>query len=159
MLIDGGEPESYQEVMYHEKKREWKKAIQEKMKSLHENHTYDLVKLPKGKRTLKRKWIYRLKSEKNGSQPRYKARLVVNGFTQKKGVDFKEIFSPIMKMTFIWVVLRLAASLDYMKTTFLHGGLEEEIYMEQPEGFEVKCKEHIVCRLRKNMYGLKKAPR
>ena len=67
------------------------------MKSLNENHTYVLVKLLKGKKTLKNKWVYRLKTE-NNSQQRYKARLVVKGFSQKKGVDFKEIFSPMVKI-------------------------------------------------------------
>ncbi|PKI75267.1 hypothetical protein CRG98_004307 [Punica granatum] len=99
------------------------------------------------------------------SRPRYKARLVVKGFNQKKGVDFEEIFSPVVKMSSIRVVLALADSLNLeieqldVKTTFLHGDLEEEIYMEQPEGFRVKCKKHLVCRLRKSLYGLKQAPR
>jgi hypothetical protein len=94
LFSSGGEPESYQEVMLHDQKNEWQKAMQEEMKSLHENHTYDLVELPKGKRTLKNKWVFRCKIEPNRSQPRYKARLVVKGFSQKKGIDFKEIFSP-----------------------------------------------------------------
>ncbi|CAN0846213.1 Retrovirus-related Pol polyprotein from transposon TNT 1-94 [Linum grandiflorum] len=165
MLSDGGEPECYQEAMSHEDKGEWNKAMQEEMKSLHDNHTYDLVKLPKGKRSLKNKWVYKLKTEETSSKPRYKARLVVKGFSQKKGVDFEEIFSPVVKMSSIRVVLGLAANLDLeveqldVKTAFLHGDLEEEIYMDQPEGFEVKGKENLVCRLRKSLYGLKQAPR
>ncbi|TVU59856.1 hypothetical protein FQP86_17905, partial [Cobetia crustatorum] len=99
------------------------------------------------------------------SQTRFKARLVVKGFGQRKGIDFEEIFSPVVKMTSIRVLLGLAASMDLeieqldVKTVFLHGDLEEEIYMHQPEGFEVKGKEHMVCRLRKSLYGLKQAPR
>ena len=90
---------------------------------------------------------------------------MVKGFGQKKGIDFEEIFSPVVKMTSIRVLLGLAASMDLeieqldVKTAFLHGDLEEEIYMHQPEGFEVKGKEHMVCRLRKSLYGLKQAPR
>lgn len=165
MLSDGGEPETYEEAMQHEKKHEWFGAMQEEMKSLCENHTYDLVKLPKGKKTLKNKWVYKLKTENNSSQPKYKARLVVKGFSQKKGIDFEEIFSPVVKMSSIRVVLGLAASLNLeveqldVKTAFLHGDLEEEIYMEQPEGFKVKGKENLVCRLKKSLYGLKQAPR
>ena len=165
MLTDGGEPETYQEVMSHEKKGEWLSAMQDEMNSLHENHTYDLVKLPKDKRALKNKWVFRLKTEENSSQPRYKARLVVKGFSQKKGIDFDGIFSPVVKMSSIRVVLGLAASLDLeieqldVKTAFLHGDLEEEIYMEQPEGFEARGKEDLVCSLRKSLYGLKQAPR
>ena len=87
---------------------------------------------------------------KNNSQSRYKVRLVVKGFGQKKGVDFKEIFSPVVKMSSIRVVLGLAASLILkieqlnVHTTFLHGDLEEEIYVEQPERFSVKDKEELV---------------
>ena len=115
--------------------------MQEEMKSLHENLTYELVKLPKGKRALKNKWVYRIKMEEQSTKPRYKARLVVKGFSQKQGVEFEEIFAPVVKMTSIRVVLGIASSLDLeieqmdVKTAFLHGDLEEEIYMEQPEGF------------------------
>ncbi|PKI76595.1 hypothetical protein CRG98_002904 [Punica granatum] len=163
LLTDGGEPECYGEAVAHEHKEHWLKAMNEEMNSLSKNHTYDLVKLPQGKRALKNKWVYRLKTENSG--PRYKARLVVKGFNQKKGLDFEEIFSPVVKMSSIRVVLALAASLNLeieqldVKTAFLHGDLEEEIYMEQPEGFRVKGKEHLVCRLRKSLYGLKQAHR
>ena len=145
--------------------KEWYNAMQDEMSSLHENHTYDLVKLPKGKKVLKNKWVFRLKSGEDGTPPRFKARVVVKGFEQKKGVDFDEIFSPVVKMSSIRVVLGMAASMDLeveqldVKTAFLHGDLEEEIYMEQLKGFEVKGKEKMVCRLRKSLYGLKQAPR
>jgi ATP-binding cassette subfamily B (MDR/TAP) protein 1 len=135
------------------------------MKSLHENHTFELVKLPKGKRALKNKWVFRLKIDEHCSRPRYKARLVMKGFGQKKGIDFEEIFSPMVKMSSIRVVLGLAASLNLeveqldVKTAFLHGDLDEEIYMEQPERFEAKGKEQLVCKLKKSLYGLKQAPR
>ena len=133
MITDGGEPECYEEAMTHDKKKEWVKAMQEEIKSLHENKTYELVQLPKGKRPLRNKWVYRLKTDENSSQPRYKARLVVKGFSQKMGVDFEEIFSPVVKMSSIRVVLSIAARLNLeieqmdMKTAFLHGDLEEEI--------------------------------
>lgn len=86
-------------------------------------------------------------------------------FQQKKGVDFDEIFSPVVKMTSIRVILGMVASMDLeleqldVKTAFLHGDLEDEIYMEQPEGFKVKSKEDMVCKLKKSLYGLKQAPR
>jgi hypothetical protein len=165
LLSDGGEPESYQKVILHDQKNEWLEAMQDEMKSLHENHTYDLVELPKGKRALKNKWVFRCKTEPNSLQPRYKARLVVKGFSQKKGIDFEEIFSPVIKMSSIRVVLGLAAKMNLeieqldVKTAFLHGDLDEKIYMEQPEGFIAKGKEHLVCRLKKRLYGLKQAPR
>jgi hypothetical protein len=139
--------------------------MQEEMKSLHENHTYDLVELLKGKRALKNKWVFICKIEPNRLQPRYKARLVVNGFSQKKGIDFEEIFSPVVKISSIKVVLGLAANMNLeieqldVKMAFLYGDLEEEIYMEQLEGFPTKGNEHLVCQLKKSLYGLKQAPR
>ena len=93
-------------------KVEWVKAMQEEIKSLHENHTYDLVELPKGRKALKNKWVYRLKNEENNPRPRYKARLVVKWFNQKKGVDFEEIFSTVVNMSSTRVVLGLAARPD-----------------------------------------------
>lgn len=165
LVTDGGEPETYDEAMSHVHREKWYDAMQDEMKSLHENHTFELMELPKGKRALKNKWVYRLKCDDTSSQPRYKARLVVKGFSQKKGINFDEIFSPVVKMSSIQVVLGLAASMDLeieqldVKTTFLHGDLDEEIYMEQPEGFQVKGKENLVCCLKKSLYGLKQAPR
>uniref|UniRef100_A0A2N9FNK6 Integrase catalytic domain-containing protein n=1 Tax=Fagus sylvatica TaxID=28930 RepID=A0A2N9FNK6_FAGSY len=106
-----------------------------------------LVELPKGKKALRNKWVFKLK--KDGEKlVKYKARLVVKGFNQKQGIDFDEIFSLVVKMSFIQVILGLTASLDLeleqmdVKTAFLHGDLEEEIYMVQLEGFEAKGKEH-----------------
>ena len=135
--------------------------MQEEMKSLHENKTFELVKLPKGKRALKNKWVFSIKHEEYSSNPQYKTRLVVKGFSQRKGVDFDEIFSPVVKMTSIHTVLGLAASLDLevepmdIKIAFLHGDLEEEIYMKQPKGFKERGKKIYVCKLKKSLYGLK----
>ena len=116
--------------------------------------------MPVEKTTLKNKWVYKLKEEDGGKQ-RYKSRLVVKGFAQNKGIDFDEIFSPVVKMTSFKTILSLVAAEDLhleqldVKTTFLHGDLEEEIYMQQPQGYEVKGKEKLVCRLKKSLYGLK----
>ncbi|CAM8949434.1 unnamed protein product [Rhodiola kirilowii] len=139
--------------------------MKSEIESLLKNDTYDLVELPKGRKVLKNKWIFRLKRDENQQLTKFKARLVVKGFDQKAGVDFNEIFSPVVKMTSIRVILGMAASMDLeveqldVKTAFLHGDLDEELYMEQPEGFEIEGKEHMVCRLRKSLYGLKQAPR
>ena len=124
----------------------------------------ELVKLPKGRKTLQNKWVYKIKDEGEGKKGRYTTRLVVKGFAQKEGIDFNEIFSPVVKMSSIRIILGLAATLDLeceqldVKTAFLHGELEEEIYMEQPEGFKTKGNENLVCRLKKSLYGLKQAP-
>jgi hypothetical protein len=145
-------------------KKKWEQGMKEEMDSLENNQTWDLVQLPAGKRALQNKWVYKLKEE-DGGEKRYKDRLVVKGFAQKKGIDFDEIFSPVVKMTSIRTILSLVAVEDLhleqldVKTTFLHGDLEEEIYMQQPQGYEVKGKENLVCRLKKSLYGLKQAPR
>eukprot|EP00253_Pinus_taeda_P032625 PITA_32625 len=115
--------------------------MEEEMDSLMHNQTWDLVRLPIVKTTLKNKWVYRLEEEDGGKQ-RYKARLVVKGFAQKKGIDFDEISSHVVKMTSIRTILSLVAAEDLhheqldVKTTFLHGDLEEEIYMQQIQGYE-----------------------
>ena len=119
--------------------------MQDEMESLQKNHTYEVVKLPKGKKALKNKWVFKLKKDGSGVV-KHKARLVVKGFLQKKGIDFDEIFSPVVKMASIRIILGLVASMNLeleqmdVKIAFLHGDLHEEIYMEQPEGFKVSGK-------------------
>jgi hypothetical protein len=108
--------------------------------------------------------VYRIKEEAEGRK-RFKTRLVVKGFDQEKGIDFNEIFSPVVKMTTIRTVLGLAAAWDLeleqldVKTAFLHGDVEEELYMEQPHGFVKKGQENLYCKLNRSLYGLKQAPR
>lgn len=164
LLTDAGEPECFSEATQGNDSIEWELAMKDEMASLQKNKTWSLIKLPEGKKALQNKWVYRLKEESDGRR-RYKARLVVKGFQQKQGIDFTEIFSPVVKMTTIRVILSIVAAenlhleqLD-VKTAFLHGDLEEDIYMTQPEGFEVPGKENLVCKLHKSLYGLKQAPR
>ncbi|KAK3008401.1 hypothetical protein RJ639_013931 [Escallonia herrerae] len=108
--------------------------------------------------------VFKLKKD-GEKQLKYKARLVVKGFGLKQGINFDQIFSPVVKITSIQVVLGFVASMDLeleqldVKTAFFHGDSEEETYMHQPEGFEVKGKEHMICKLKKSLYGLKQAPR
>ena len=103
--------------------------------------------------------MFKLKND-NEKLLKYKTRLVVKGFDQKQGIDFDEIFSPVVKMCSIQVILGLAASMNLeleqldVKTAFLHGDLNEEIFMEQPEGFKVKGKENMVDKLKKSLYRL-----
>jgi hypothetical protein len=124
-----------------------------------------LVQFLAEKRALQNKWVYKLKEEYGGKK-RYSARLVVKGFAQKKCIDFDEIFSLVDKMTSIRTILSLVVveylhleQLDVKITTFFRGNLDEEIYMQQPHGYEVKGKKKLVCRLKKSLYGLKQAPR
>ena len=141
--------------MEDEHKDKWIEVMQDEMKSLHECHTYELVKLPKGMKDLKNKLVFKVKVEEHNLKPRYKARLVVKGFGQTKGIEF-DIFSHVVKMSSIHTVLGLTTSINLeieqmdVKTTFVHGDLEEEIYIVQPEVFKVDGKENFVCKLRKS---------
>ena len=129
--------------------RKWLSAMQDEMDSLHENHIYELTELPKGNRALRNKWVYKLKPGDAGNPSRYKARIVVKGFEQKKGVDFDKIFASVVKMTSIQMVLSIMGSMDLaieqldVKTTFLDGDLEEEIYI-QLEGFVKEGKQKLL---------------
>ncbi|WJX14008.1 ABC-type xenobiotic transporter [Trifolium repens] len=164
LLTDGGEPEDYEEACQTTYASKWELAMKDEMKSLISNQTWELAKLPMGKKALHNKWVYRVKEEHDGSK-RYKARLVVKGFQQKEGIDYNEIFAPVVKHNTIRSMLSIVANEDLyleqldVKTAFLHGDLVEEIYMHQPEGFSERGKENMVCRLKKSLYGLKQALR
>ncbi|GKV31082.1 hypothetical protein SLEP1_g39821 [Rubroshorea leprosula] len=170
--VDGGNDEQGEQPLPQEEEPQLRRSTREhKPSARYSNSDYILIteegepeNFQEGQKTLKNKWVFKLK--KDGDKiVRYKAWLVVKGFSQKKGIDFDEIFSPVVKMSSIRVVLGLAASMNLeleqldVKTAFLHGDLHEEIYMDQPEGFEEKGKEHMVCKLKKSLYGLEQAPR
>ncbi|WVZ98659.1 LOW QUALITY PROTEIN: hypothetical protein U9M48_044067 [Paspalum notatum var. saurae] len=156
------EPSSYEEVAQGP---EWCKAMEEEIKALNENQTWDLVPRPKDVKPISCKWVYKVKTRPDGTIERYKARLVARGFSQQYGLDYEETFSPVAKITTIRVLLALAASKSWrlwqmdVKNAFLHGELDKEIYMEQPKGFQSKTHPEYVCKLKKALYGLKQAPR
>eukprot|EP00253_Pinus_taeda_P004912 PITA_04912 len=158
------EPLCYQEAVEGSKSEQWKAAMKDEMMALGKNGTWDLVELPKDRKTVGCKWVFKLKWGVNDTEDRYKARLVAKGFSQKAGIDFHEIFSPVVKIVSIRIVLALVALLDLelqqldVKIAFLHGDLDEEIYMEQLEGFIQRCNKKFVCRLNKSLYGLKQSP-
>ena len=109
LLTDTGEPKYYDEVVQVDTKIQWESTIKDKMDCLLKNKTWDLCKLPVGKKALQNKWVYKLKEEE-GDKKRFKARLVVKGFAQKKDIDFDEIFSPVVKMTSIHTILSIVAT-------------------------------------------------
>eukprot|EP00253_Pinus_taeda_P011150 PITA_11150 len=139
--------------------------MKDKMMALVKNGTWDLVELPKDRKIVGCKWVYKLKRGVDDTKDRYKARLVAKGFSQKAGIHFHEIFLPVVKIVSIRIVLALVALLDLelqqldVKTVFLNGDLDEEIYMEQPEGFVQNRNKKFVCRLKKSLYGLRQSPR
>lgn len=118
----------------------WRNAMNEEMESLRENQTWSLVDLPHGKTPIKCKWVFKTKRNAKGETVRYKARLVVKGFTQQEGIDYHETFSPVVKYTSIRFLLAIAAKFNLnirqmdAVTAFLQGNLKEDIYMCQPEG-------------------------
>lgn len=132
------------------------------MASLIENKTWDLVQLPDDRKAVGCKWTFKLKKKPDGSIVRYKARLVAQGFSQKHGLDYDEVFAPVVRHETLRTLLAVAGERKLIvkhydvKTAFLYGDLEEIIYMKQPEGFE---NGNYVCKLNKGLYGLKQSAR
>jgi hypothetical protein len=137
----------------------------EEYQSIIKNDVWEIVPRPKRKYVVYSKWIYKIKHDVYGSIDKYKARFVSRGFSQKEGIDYEETFAHVARYTAIKTIIALAAKMKWklhqmdVKTTFLNGGIEEEVYIEQPQGFEVEYIKTHVFRLKKAMYGLKQAPR
>ena len=132
--------------------------------SLMDNKTWVLTNLPLGRQLVGCRWLFKVNYNADGSMARHKARLVAKGYSQMEDIDYNETFAPVAKLTSIRMLFAIAAAMDYeihqmdVKTAFLNGDLEEEIYMDQLEGFKVKGKENMVCKLLKSLYGLKQSP-
>lgn len=156
------EPANFDEAS---KSPEWRKAMEEEILALKQNQTWNLVPKPEAVKPISCKWVYKLKIRPDGTIERYKARLVVRGFAQEYGIDYDETFSPVAKITTVRVLLALAASKSWklwqmdVKNAFLHGELDRDIYIDQPQGFVNHEKPEYVCKLKKALYGLKQAPR
>jgi hypothetical protein len=159
-VSENPDPETFAEASGHP---DWDIAMNEEYLSLMTNDTWDLVPLPKGRKLVRCKWVYRTKYAFDGSVERHKAQLVDKGFSQVEGIDYNETFAPVAKMNSIHLVLSLATSHKWevhqmdVKSAFLHGDLKEEIYMEQPPGY-VQYDSSLVCRLKKSLFGLNQAP-
>ena len=129
-----------------------------------DNGTWDLVRLPAGKKAIGCHWEFTVKVNLNGSIARLKARLVAKGYAQTYGVDYSNTFSPVAKMIFVRLFISLATTYNWnlhqldIKNVFLHGNLHEEVYMEQPPGFVAQGEIRNVYRLRKSLYDLKQSP-
>ena len=146
-------------------KSKWASAMEKEIESLRKNDVWELVELPKDRKTVGSKWVFKLKTDADGSVEQHKPRLVAQGFSQKHGLDYDETFSPVIRFESLRAVIALAVQnglkLHQMDVTtaFLNGELEEEVYMRQPEGFVAKGREHLVCKLKRSIYGLKQSPR
>ena len=133
-----------QEALSSSVSDEWMKAMNNEMKFMRTNQVWDLVDLSSGRKAIGNKWVLKIKRKADGSIERYKARLVAKGYTQKKGVDYEETFSPIVRFASVRLILAIVANLNLelyqmdIKTAFLNGELDEEICMDQPIGFMTK---------------------
>ena len=160
-IMNSFEPQHYSQAVLDE---QWRNAMRSEIDALEDNGTWTVETLPPGKKAIGCKWVFRLKFKADGTLERYKARLVVLGNNQVEGIDFKETFAPVIKMTTVRTFLEVAAAKDWpvhqmdVHNAFLHGDLDEEVYMQMPPGFRTDDKSQV-CRLHKSLYGLRQAPR
>jgi hypothetical protein len=156
------EPMNFEEAAQDER---WIHAMDEEIRAIEKNNTWELVSLPKGHKAIGVKWVYKAKKNIKGEIERYKARLVAKGYIQKAGIDYDEVFAPVARLETIRLIISLAAQHKWkihqmdVKSAFLNRLLEEEVYIEQPLGYKVKGQEDKVLKLNKALYGLKQAPR
>lgn len=161
-LLSSTEPQNVKEACKYEC---WVKEMDEELEHIEKNNTWELVPRPKDKNVIGTKWVFKNKLNENGEVIRNKARLVCKGYAQQEGIDFEETFAPVARLEAIRMFLALSSFQKFkvfqmdMKSAFLNGDLEEEVYIEQPDGFILGNDPNLVCRLKKALYGLKQAPR
>ncbi|GJR37539.1 zinc finger, CCHC-type containing protein [Tanacetum coccineum] len=143
----------------------WKEAINDEVDSIMGNNTWVLADLPSGCKPLGCKWIFKRKLKVDGTIEKFKARLVIQGFKQKSGIDYFDTYAPVARISTIRLLIAMASIHNLIihqmdvKTAFLNGDLDEEVYMNQPQGFIMPGNENKVCKLIKSLYGLKQAPK
>ncbi|KAM2527672.1 hypothetical protein TB1_024900 [Malus domestica] len=159
------DPRDYTEAMSDIDSKRWQEAMKSEMDSMYQNQVWTLVDPPEGIVPIGNKWVFKRKIGVDGNVETYKARLVAKGYRQREGIDYEETFSHVAMIKSIRILLAIAAYHDYeiwqmdVKTAFLNGYLEEELYMTQPEGFVSKSEKTKVCKLQRSIYGLKQASR
>ena len=156
------EPTTFEEAV---QKGQWKETMIEEHQSIMKNEVWEIVPRPKEKLVVTSKWVYKIKHVADVSVDKYKARFIARGFSHKEGEYYDETFSPVVIYTSIRDIMYLVSSMRWslhqmdVKTYFLNGAIEEEVCIEQPQGFEVHSRDTHVCILKKALYGLKQAPR
>jgi hypothetical protein len=137
-IIQEVKPTYFEHVIRNPK---WDNAMDEKMAALDVNVTWELVALPKDKKIIGCKWVYKVKHNVDGSVTKYKTRLVAKGYAQTYGIDYEETYNLVTKMTTVKVIITMAIAKGWLlhqmdvNDVFLHGDLQEEVYMEQPPGY------------------------
>lgn len=160
-VLQSPEPSSYDQAQQCPK---WVEAMNQELAALEQNHTWTLTSLPKGKKDLTSKWVYKTKFRPDASVERHKARLVIHGFEQVKDKDYKHSFSRVAKLTTVRLFIALATAQHWplhqldINNAFLHGFIEEEVYMLPPRGY-FKAQPGQVCKLQRSLYGLKQTSR
>jgi hypothetical protein len=161
-LLSTIEPNCFEEAS---KDEFWNKAMDEELDQIEKNDTWELVPRPMNKNVISTKWVFMNKSNEDGQVTRNKARLICKGYAQIEGIDFEETFSPVARMEAICFLLAYACSKNIkvyqmdIKSSFLNWELEEELYIEKPEGFQLSENVDYVCKLKNALCGLKHAPR
>lgn len=161
-LVELSVPSTYKEAINSPQRNEWTEAIKEELDAHSQNQTWTVVDR-NSQRTISSKWVFTIKKDVNGIIIRYKARLCARGFTQVKGIDYQETYSPTTRYDSIRIILSIAAKYNYIieqfdvKTAFLNGDLDEDIYLEVPDGLSLSSNK--VLKLNKALYGLKQASR
>ena len=157
------EPLTLEEALKSPYRDNWKKAMEEELNSMKKHGVWTLTEPSSDHKPIGCRWVFKLKTNPKGEIDRFRARLVVKGYSQREGIDYSELFSPVARFDTIRTILSISASQHLalrqfdIKTAFLYGDLKEEVYMVQPLGFEDGTTK--VCRLQKSLYGLKQAPR
>ncbi|KAI0991218.1 hypothetical protein K3495_g16969, partial [Podosphaera aphanis] len=161
-VLEIPEPRSYRDAKNSSHWHEWEKAFEDEIKSLQENNVWHVVIRPKDRKVVNGKWVCKVKGNSLGEVERFKARYVAKGFIQVQGLDYDETFAPVVRFDSPGLLLAISANKGWkprqldIKTAFLYGILNEEIYMELPEGYKI---DNHVARLNLCIYGLKQSPR
>jgi len=163
LSINDNDPVSFSQFVSCDNFEKWLNFMMEEINSIEHNDIWDLVELSKGCKRVGYKWLFKTKHHSHDNLERYKARLIAKGFTHKDDIDYKETFSLVLQKDSFRIIMALVSHCDLelhqknVKTVFLNGDLEENVYMDQLIGFLVEGKEHIVCKLKKSIYSLKQA--
>jgi transposase InsO family protein len=162
LFTSTADPTTFEEAVQSSK---WRAGMDLEIEAIERNGTWELIDLPKGMKKIGVKWVFKTKLNENGEVDKCKARLVAKGYAQQYGIDYTEVFAPVARWDTIQMVIALVARNSWsvfqldVKSAFLHGELNEAVFVEQPQGYEKKGEEYKVYKLKKALYGLKQAPR